>query len=42
MYVSHRLPEVLDVAHRVTMLRDGVSQGTYDGVHDVGERTSWR
>jgi len=30
IYVSHRLPEVLSVVHRVTVLRDGVGQGTYD------------
>lgn len=30
IYVSHRLPEVLDIAHRVTALRDGRHVGTVD------------
>ncbi len=30
VYVSHRLPEILSLADRVTILRDGQGQGTYD------------
>jgi ribose transport system ATP-binding protein len=30
VYVSHRLPEVLEVATRITVLRDGVAQGTFE------------
>jgi ribose transport system ATP-binding protein len=29
-YVSHRLPEILGIADRITVLRDGVGQGTYE------------
>jgi ribose transport system ATP-binding protein len=30
VYVSHRLPEVLGIADHITVLRDGVGQGTFE------------
>src|SRR4249920_2626530 len=30
VYVSHRLPEVLGIAHRISVLRDGLKQGTFE------------
>jgi ribose transport system ATP-binding protein len=37
VYVSHRLPEILALANRVTILRDGVGQGTYDVNENLSE-----
>jgi ribose transport system ATP-binding protein len=37
VYVSHRLPEILDLADRVTILRDGVGQGTYKVDENLSE-----
>jgi ribose transport system ATP-binding protein len=37
VYVSHRLPEILDLADRVTILRDGVHRGTFDVTPDLSE-----
>lgn len=37
LYVSHRLPEILDLAQRVSILRDGVHQGTFDVTPDLSE-----
>ncbi|MGZ5128443.1 MAG: sugar ABC transporter ATP-binding protein [Actinomycetota bacterium] len=36
VYVSHRLPEVLEIADRVTVLRDGRNRGTF-GAHELTE-----
>ena len=36
VYVSHRLPEVLEVVDRITVLRDGQYQGTFEA-KDVSE-----
>jgi ribose transport system ATP-binding protein len=38
IYVSHRLPEILDLADRVTILRDGVHRGTFPVTKDLSEQ----
>jgi ribose transport system ATP-binding protein len=37
IYVSHRLPEILELAQRVSILRDGVHQGTFPITAEVSE-----
>ena len=37
IYVSHRLPEILDLADRVTILRDGVHRGTFPITEEISE-----
>ena len=37
IYVSHRLPEILDLADRVSILRDGVHQGTFPVTAQLSE-----
>ncbi len=37
IYVSHRLPEILDLADRVTILRDGIFRGTFPVTEEVSE-----
>jgi ribose transport system ATP-binding protein len=37
IYVTHRLPEILELANRITILRDGVQQGTFPVTEDLSE-----
>ena len=38
IYVSHRLPEILELADRVSILRDGVHRGTFPVTEDLAEQ----
>ena len=38
IYVSHRLPEILELADRVTILRDGVHRGTFPVTKNLSEQ----
>jgi ribose transport system ATP-binding protein len=40
VYVSHRLPEILEIADRITVLRDGRNRGTFDAKATT-EASSW-
>ena len=37
VYISHRIREIKQIAHRITVLRDGTSRGTFDA-DDLSER----
>lgn len=37
LYVTHRLPEILDLADRVSILRDGIHRGTFEVDDDLSE-----
>ena len=37
VYVSHRLPEILGIADRISVLRDGVCQGTFEAASQSEE-----